>query len=229
MKTYLYKKTHRKTGLKYLGKTKNQDPFAYPGSGIYWTSHLKIHGDDCDTEILKECDSDQEIKEWGLHYSRLWDIVESEEWANLKEECGDGGDTSMTPNYKKYQAMITEIKSKCRWWNNGINQVHSEVPPDDTYSSGRLPFNNVGAQAGAAVQSEKVWITDGSTEMMVHRMSPIPDSFRLGRMNPFPGFVSGSHVKGSTWWNNGTISKMSKSSPGPEWNKGRLPFSRTKK
>jgi len=36
----LYKKTHRKTGLKYLGYT-SQDPFRYIGSGKYWRRHFK--------------------------------------------------------------------------------------------------------------------------------------------------------------------------------------------
>ena len=52
---YLYKKTHNVTGLKYLGQTTSNDPYAYPGSGVYWTAHLKIHGDNCTTEILQEC------------------------------------------------------------------------------------------------------------------------------------------------------------------------------
>jgi hypothetical protein len=41
----LYKKTHRKTGLKYLGYT-SQDPFRYIGSGKYWCRHLKLHGNE---------------------------------------------------------------------------------------------------------------------------------------------------------------------------------------
>ena len=32
-----------------------------------------------------------EIKEKGIYYSQLWDIVKSDNWANLKEEQGDGG------------------------------------------------------------------------------------------------------------------------------------------
>ena len=42
---YLYLKTHNKTGLKYLGYTKN-DPMKYKGSGKYWSNHIKIHGND---------------------------------------------------------------------------------------------------------------------------------------------------------------------------------------
>ena len=30
------------------------DPHKYPGSGLYWTRHLKEHGFDYNTEVLKE-------------------------------------------------------------------------------------------------------------------------------------------------------------------------------
>jgi len=99
MPIYLYKKTHRKTGLKYLGKT-SQDPYQYLGSGIIWTRHLKKYGNDVSTEILQECSNNEEVKFWGIYYSKLWNVVESKEWANLKFETGDGGDTSMCENYK---------------------------------------------------------------------------------------------------------------------------------
>lgn len=91
MTIYLYKKTHRETGLKYLGKTVSKDPYSYPGSGVYWASHLEKHGNNVETEILKECQSEQELKYWGEYYSRLWNVVESNEWANLIEEAGSGG------------------------------------------------------------------------------------------------------------------------------------------
>lgn len=93
---YLYVKTHRITNLKYLGKTAANDPHKYPGSGVYWTNHLKKHGHDYTTEILRECYTKEEVKDWGLYYSKLWNIVESKEWANLKEECGDGGHMGRT-------------------------------------------------------------------------------------------------------------------------------------
>jgi hypothetical protein len=90
MTIYLYKKTHNITGLKYLGKTK-QDPFKYKGSGIYWTAHLKKHGNDVTTEILLETATDEELIKAGLYYSELWNVVNSNDWANLKPEAGDGG------------------------------------------------------------------------------------------------------------------------------------------
>lgn len=93
---YLYVKTHNKTGLKYFGYTAATDPHKYTGSGEYWLPHLKIHGRDYSTTIIRECNTKEEVKEWGLHYSTLWDIVKSRDefgkkvWANLKPESGDG-------------------------------------------------------------------------------------------------------------------------------------------
>lgn len=58
---HLYVKTHRTTGLRYLGYTKKPDPFSYLGSGKRWTAHLRKHGPDHDTEILVTTTSYQEI------------------------------------------------------------------------------------------------------------------------------------------------------------------------
>lgn len=87
---YLYVKTHNKTGLKYLGKTK-KDPHIYQGSGTLWRRHIRKHGYDVTTEILFESDDLEIFKAKCLYYSNLWNIVESKEWANLVEENGVGG------------------------------------------------------------------------------------------------------------------------------------------
>lgn len=88
---YLMVKTHKVTGLKYLCQTKKSDPFKYLGSGKYWRLHLRKHGTDIHTEILKECSTKTELRDFGIHYSNLWNITASDEWANLKDEIGDGG------------------------------------------------------------------------------------------------------------------------------------------
>jgi hypothetical protein len=85
---YLYVKTHRITGLNYLGYTSKLDPYSYTGSGIRWNRHLQKHGYLYDTKILHRCISKSAIREWGLFYSRLWSVVNSKKWANLKEEGG---------------------------------------------------------------------------------------------------------------------------------------------
>ena len=93
MTIYLYKKTHNVTGLQYLGKT-TRNPFTYRGSGVYWSNHIKKHGYDVTTIILKECKTNEEVKQWGLYYSNLWNIVENKSWANLIPESGAGSDGS---------------------------------------------------------------------------------------------------------------------------------------
>lgn len=89
MTIYLYVKTHNKTRLKYLGKTK-KDPYTYLGSGVDWKSHLKEHGAEHTTEILKECNTNSELSYWGRYYSKLWNVAKSAEWANRIPETGGG-------------------------------------------------------------------------------------------------------------------------------------------
>lgn len=88
---YLYVKTHRITGLQYLGYTSRKDPYTYTGSGTRWQLHLQKHGYNYDTKILHKCISKSAIRAWGLFYSKLWSVVDSKKWANLKEENADGG------------------------------------------------------------------------------------------------------------------------------------------
>lgn len=90
-------KTHTITGLKYLCQTKKKDPHKYLGSGKHWLLHLNKHGKTILTEIIRECQSKDELKEWGLHYSALWNVTESGAWANLMEENGGGGKTTDEP------------------------------------------------------------------------------------------------------------------------------------
>lgn len=87
---YLYKKTHKITNIKYLGFTR-KNPYKYKGSGIRWRAHLKKHGNNVDTEILCETVDRNKIQMLGEYYSKLWNVVESADWANLKPETGEGG------------------------------------------------------------------------------------------------------------------------------------------
>lgn len=218
MNIYLYVKTHNKTGLKYLGKTTSKDPYKYKGSGTWWINHINTHGYDVTTKIIKECLSNEELKKWGIYYSNLWNVVESKKWANLKPEEGDGGDTSQSPNFQKHAKTIAATKSKFKWWNNGVNQVHSEFQPDHTYVLGRLNFNNNGAKIGSDKQRGKVWVNNGSDEFMTHL--PVPLGYKRGRK---PGMKEndGLATLGTHHWTNGIKNKMSKVCPGKGWKRGR--------
>ena len=95
---YLYVKTHKKTNFKYLGKT-TQDPYTYLGSGVDWKQHLKEHGKEHTTEILRECKTKEELNYWGRYYSNIWNVAECSNWANRIPETGGGGDH--TPERKE--------------------------------------------------------------------------------------------------------------------------------
>ena len=88
-------KTHLKTGLKYLCKTKKY-PYTYSGSGIDWCKHLKEHGPEHNTEILKICKDQTELYFWGKYYSKLYRVVTAMDdygnkiWANRIPETGGG-------------------------------------------------------------------------------------------------------------------------------------------
>ena len=118
---YLYLKTHNITGLKYLGKTVS-NPFTYPGSGTRWTNHLRVHGNDVSTTILQECQSKEELRNWGIYYSELWNVVNDDTFANLKIEEGDGGDTSMTPGFIEAMKVRNQIP-----WNIGMKDQYSQT------------------------------------------------------------------------------------------------------
>ena len=109
MTIYLYKKTHNLTGLQYLVKTISKDPYKYKGSGVAWTEHINQFGYNVNTEILKECKTKEELKIWGEYYSKLWNIVDSKEWANLIEEAGPGGQWSESSKNKLRQTKKQEL------------------------------------------------------------------------------------------------------------------------
>ena len=144
MAIFLYKKTHNKTGLQYLGKTKNK-PQIYTGSGIKWLRHLKKWGNDVTTEIIKVCETEKDLKYWGIFYSKKWNIVESNDWANLKMEEGDGGDMSSsvryinsrkTKEFRKKQSDGAKGNTNVRgyrWWSNGLVHKRSKESPGDNY------------------------------------------------------------------------------------------------
>lgn len=94
--TYLCIKQHSITGLRYLCKTTKsyEKMLEYKGSGRpYWNNHLRVHGKEfVDTPWYCLFYDKEAIEEFALMCSEQWDIVKSDEWANLKPENGlEGG------------------------------------------------------------------------------------------------------------------------------------------
>jgi hypothetical protein len=92
---YIYVK-RLPNGLLYLGKTV-QNPYKYLGSGTIWLRSIKKHNytiKDINTWILDKVQTKEELKSLGVYYSKLFNVVESDLWANLKDEEGSGGNTN---------------------------------------------------------------------------------------------------------------------------------------
>jgi hypothetical protein len=106
---YLYLKIHNKTGMKYLGKTVSNNPEYYTGSGKLWKRHISKYGYDVKTVILLASECPKEIKETGLFFSKLFNIVKSKDFANLMEETGDGGNTfTNNPNKEEIRKKLSQ-------------------------------------------------------------------------------------------------------------------------
>lgn len=104
----LYLKTHRGTGLKYLGVT-SRNPLTYKGSGTYWRNHISKHGNDVSTEILYETESRIELTFWALEFSYSLQVTTSEEYANLKDETGYSAYISKPPSVAQTIARRNNI------------------------------------------------------------------------------------------------------------------------
>ena len=116
MNYYIYIKHHNTTNKKYLGMTKH-DPYVYKGSGRAWSEHINEHGGDelVTTIVLQQLTSMAEVERWGQYYSKLYNVVESDEWLNLKEEAGWSG----------YYGTATRARMKAGW-NDERKQLASE-------------------------------------------------------------------------------------------------------
>lgn len=136
-------KTHNITGMKYLCYTQKEDHNTYKGSGKFWKRHLKKHGDNFTTELIFECEDLNTLKEYARNKSIEYNIVESEKWANLRIEDGDGGNT---------------VSNK-RWITNGIIDVYvdknSHLEEGWKYGRSNCIFNNVEKQKEFSARSDR--------------------------------------------------------------------------
>jgi len=110
--TYLMIKQHEITGLKYLCKTITKYPNQYKGSGKYWKSHLKQHGSQYVKTIWYKLYTDiDELVSIALTLSELYDIVESDSWANLTPENGLDGIDAKTASITAISTNNTRLKN----------------------------------------------------------------------------------------------------------------------
>lgn len=219
---YLYIKAHNATGMKYLGITK-RDPFKYKGSGKYWQRHLKKHGYDVSTSILLVTEDKQEIRDTGLFFSNLFNVVDSEEWANLVPEEGEGGHnlkhTKRTPEWNRKVGDSAKGRPAHNkdtiCWNNGNENVFSKELPGEDFVVGILRPKHPGKTKGS---SGRKWYTNGTENILSF---DCPDGFWSGRAG-LPSHPLKGKKSDFRWWNNGSENKRSIETPGENWKLGRL-------
>ena len=151
MKHYLMIKTHNKTGLKYLCKTSTSDPahpYKYKGSGKYWKRHLQTHGKDITTEVIGEYTDKQEFIRNAIYFSERYNVVESDDWANLIPERGDGGPTmlgrSITPeqNKRKSEALKRFYENASDEYKTRRSKINRECHEKYRYFTPKGIFTN---------------------------------------------------------------------------------------
>lgn len=210
---YLYVKTHTTTGLRYLGQTRQKDPHSYRGSGVRWLNHLKVHGPHYTTEIIFQSEDRKEIERVGLYFSSLWNVVESDDWANLMEESGAGGALSSESLVKRANTCLVKYgvtsiaqtqsrREAVRDNNKKLHATgkfaHSYFRPDDPRAAkANLPeaiakrketFKLIGHQSGEKnSQYGTIWITDGSINKKIRSSDSVPDGWCRGRSKTVAG------------------------------------------
>ena len=244
---FIYKITNLINGKSYIGKSKDPekrwkshkdpDKFSYIANAIkkYGENNFKF-------EIIEKCESDITASRecFWIEYYNTFKYIKGGYGYNCTKG-GEGGDKSDSLGYQNYihsKERIDRLKSR-KWWTKETKDIHCEFPPDDTWVLGRNNFINNGAQAGADVNKEKIWINNGTIEKM---STDIEEGFNIGRLknwwtdgikdafcNECPeGFYLGRGDKtskasiGKHWWTNSEEeNKFQKLSPGEGWIRGR--------
>ena len=146
---YLYVKQHSKTKLKYFGKTV-RDPYNYDGSGLKWLNHIRKHGREfVETLEVWEFENQAECTEFALRYSQINNIVESEEWANLKDEDGLMG-WGIGNKHRLGKPLSEETKQKISRSHRGLNYLKGRKQTPD----------HVTSRVDSRIKNRKPWHTE---------------------------------------------------------------------
>jgi hypothetical protein len=210
---YLYVKTHNVTGLKYFGKTTKKDPYSYKGSGKYWLKHLKKHGLNITTEIIAAFTNEELCKKYAIDYSIKNDIVNSNKWANLREENGlDGAPIG--------NIVTSHTKQKISKSLIGKSQIKSQyiIKEDRLVRSKRISEANKG----------RFWINNGIISKKVRSLEPgwfigRLDGSKYGDKNLGSKNTSGNNTRGKVIYNDGKQHKYFIEGTQPtEWIRGKM-------
>ena len=192
---YLYIKEHTLTGLKYFGKT-IQDPYKYKGSGIHWKNHCKKHGWEyvVTTQVFEFATQD-ECTNFALSFSKQFNIVESDEWANHIVEDGLGGrgvkGRSRSPEFKQH---MSEMMSGRTSWHKGRKKSDEFKRKLSEANKGKIHSletkQKLSEYCGCKnSQYGSKWINNGTINRKIRFSECIPEGWYTGRLvNHIKGF-----------------------------------------
>lgn len=197
--TRLYIKKCSHCGLKYFGKTVNQDIEKYPGSGTRWNNHLNKHNTTSIHLWNSDWYYDTAISRFALKFSRLNKIVKSSVWANLREEDGlEGGwdyinQNNLSGNARLSFLLKTDNEFAKRFSENislGAKKYQSvngnpfcgKTHKEETKIT--IGINSSKHQTGSGnSQYGTMWITNGQENKKIKRdIDVIPEGWSKGRV-----------------------------------------------
>lgn len=234
---YLYVKTHIKTGLKYLGYTK-QNPYKYLGSGKYWRRHLDKHGPEHTTEIIFSSENYEDIVEEGKFFSHQYEVVSSEKWANLKEEVGDGGwdhVNNATPDIKN--SIINKRKTtfeqkspnemskinKAKGHSGENNYWHGKNRSGKNNPRFGISLNEDTKQKISIANTGKIPSLEVRSKMSASQSKRWDDNSKAERSAQYKELgIKPPSPKGMKWFNDGEKHMRALTHPGDPWVPGRL-------
>jgi len=149
----MYVKMHRVTKLKYLGVTTHNNPHVYPGKGTYWTQHLKKHGHDVKTIVIFRTKSHDAIKRIGRMLSIQWNVVESDDWANLTFETGYSHEWNQKTieKMRKVQNERWKDPKERKKVSDGVKKFFEENPEKHPRLGVKLPQSQKDQQAAKLI------------------------------------------------------------------------------
>ena len=196
-------KTHTNTGLKYLCQTQRKNPFKYLGSGKYWRLHLKKHGENITTDVIGVYETREELAAISVPLSEKYNVVDSDEWANLVPEDGTGGDTSNTDGYKRgmqqrrsFAGENNPMHGKPGYWKGKSGPCTGM----HWYNNGKKEMNAFSCPTGFTRGRLKV----GCPHCLIE-VEPMNKKWHFDycKHNPTKKERPKSHLIGLKWWNNG--------------------------
>lgn len=243
-KITLYVKQHTKTGKKYFGMSRKYTP-KYLGSGVYWLKHIKKHGIKHVIELhVWEFDDQLKCTEFALEFSKENNIVESKEWANLREENGLDGNIS---------GELLSSQTKELWAQDYYREAHlnslrtysfrllkSEQTKELWKNKDYVEIQSVAHKEAVNTDEYRKWHSDNKKKLwqdanyrektLKARENCYDEKYRLGASNRSKERWSDPEYKlklkqshsGKLWWNNNKEETKSHESPGFEWTRGRL-------